>query len=216
MEAVGIWGATVARGSGIGREILRRLAANNEQQPIYLFGRSQAKLEETAKNFGNVKGLFAWDIEKEDKVALYAEYLVSNNIKTLICSVGVGIGDPLPFLTKNDFLSMVNSNLIVPTLIIKYSLVPLKKLQGGRIIVFGSIVAVKPSDGASGYTASKTGLKGLIEATRHELKKTFPEVSLHSIYATSVNKIGINSVIESTFLLTRLPYGVHADIILDK
>jgi short-subunit dehydrogenase len=215
MEAIGIWGATPARGSGIGREILRTLAANNEP-PVYLFGRYQNKLEETARNFANVKGIFAWDIENEDKASQFQDYVINNNIRTLICCVGIGVGDPLPFLTKKDLIAMGNSNRVVPSLIIKYSIAPMKKLHGGRLIIFGSIVAFKPSDGASGYVGTKMGLRGVVEASRNEIKTAFQEVSLHAIYATSANKIGLSSVVDSTLFLTKLPFGINADIILDK
>lgn len=162
------------------------------------------------------KGIFTWDVENEEKSALYQNYIVDNNIKTLICCVGIGVGDPLPFLTKKDFIAMINSNLLVPSLIIKHSIVPLKRLQGGRIIVFGSVVAFKPSDGFSGYVGTKTGLRGIVEATRNEIKGAFQEVSLHAIYPTNVKRVEMSSVVEATLFLTTLPFGVNADIILDK
>jgi short-subunit dehydrogenase len=215
MDSIGIWGATTSKGSGIGNEILRKLTKNSEQ-PIYLFGRSTSKLEKAVGNLTNVKGIFTWDVENEEKSTLYQNYIVDNNIRTLICCIGTGVGDPLPFLTKKDFIAMINSNLLVPSLIIKHSIVPLKRLQGGRIIVFGSIVAFKPSDGASGYVGTKTGLRGIVEATRNEIKAAFPEVSLHAIYANSAKRVGLSSVVEATLFLTTLPFGVSADIILDK
>jgi short-subunit dehydrogenase len=215
MDAIGIWGATVGRGSGIGNDILRRLASDGSRV-IYVFGRSEDKLRKLMAENPKVRDSFTWDIASEDKSEPYQDYLVKNEVKTLICTVGTGIGDPLPFLAQKDMTAMVMSNLVVPSMIMKYSMVPMKKLKGGRIIMFGSIVSFRPFEGASGYVGTKAGLRGMIEATRSELGRAFPEVSIHAIYTTTVAKLGLESVANTVLYLTGLPFGTHADIILDR
>jgi short-subunit dehydrogenase len=81
-------------------------------------------------------------------------------------------------------------------------------------MMFGSIASVKPTEGISGYAGTKTGLKGFIDSARYELRDTFPEVSIHGIYPTTVHHVGIDSVLNAVLYLMKIKFGVHADIVL--
>ena len=48
---------------------------------------------------------------------------------------------------------MVEANLMMLS-ILKYSLLPMEQLQGGRIILFGSIASFGPEEGACGHSAT--------------------------------------------------------------
>lgn len=129
--------------------------------------------------------------------------------------MGFGVGNPIPFLSQPELSEMVEANLVSPFMILKHSLLPLKQLNGGRVIVFGSITSFKAEEGASGYTATKMAVRGLIEATRRELKSGFQSVSVHGVYTGSMSKVGISSVLDAVSCLVHMPCGVHADIIID-
>lgn len=180
-----------------------------------MFGRSEAKLADLRGGFPAVKGSLAWDLRDETKAERYQRYLTDNGIKTVVCAVGAGIGNPLPFLSQAELAEMVEANLISPFMILKHSALPLKRLEGGRIIMFGSITSMRAEEGASGYSATKTALRGLVESSRRELKNGFQSVSVHGVYTGSSNKVGMASIVDAVAYLSRLPFGVHSDVVIN-
>ncbi|MHB0995931.1 MAG: SDR family NAD(P)-dependent oxidoreductase [Elusimicrobiales bacterium] len=213
MEPIGIWGAAPGRGDGIGKSILEKLV--KEHNAVHVFGRSKDKIHALRKTFDTVKGSHVWDLRDESRAESYQKYLSENNIRTVISTVGAGVGNPIPFLSQGELTEMVEANLVSPFMILKHSLLPLKQLNGGRVIIFGSITSIKAEEGASGYTATKMAIRGMIEAARRELKSGFQMVSVHGVYTGSMRKVGIASVLEAITCLTHIPYGVHTDIIID-
>lgn len=214
METIGIWGTTPGRGSGIGKAILERLATANNTA-VHVFGRSETGIQKIRAAFPAVKGSLIWDLRDETKAGTYQQYLTEHGIKTVISTVGVGIGNPILFLTQPELSTMVDANLISPFMILKYSALPLKQIDGGRVIMFGSITSIRIDQGACGYSATKMALKGLVEAARRELRTGFQSVSVHGVYTGNANKVQMASIVEAVCYLSRLPCGVHADIILD-
>jgi NAD(P)-dependent dehydrogenase (short-subunit alcohol dehydrogenase family) len=81
--------------------------------------------------------------------------------------------------------------------------------------MFGSITSLRAEEGACGYSATKMALKGLVDATRRELGSGFKSVSVHGVYAGSVSKVGMASVVDAVSYLIRLSCGVHADIVIN-
>ncbi len=180
-----------------------------------MFGRSQAKLDDLRASFPTVKGSLAWDLRAEAKAEEYQRYLTDNGIKTVINAVGAGIGNPLPFLSQPELTEMVEANLVSPYMILKHSILPLKRLDGGRVIMFGSITSIHAEEGASGYSATKMALRGLVEASRRELKNGFQSVSVHGVYTGNSNKVRMTSIVEAVAYLSRLPCGVHSDVVIN-
>jgi short-subunit dehydrogenase len=182
---------------------------------VHVLGRSEEALAELRKAFAAVKGSWAWDLRDEGKAEAYQRYLTDNRIRTVVSTVGVGIGNPLPLLSQSELGAMVEANLVSPFMILKHSLVPLKQQGGGRIIVFGSITSIIAQEGASGYSASKMAIRGLLEAARRELRNGFQMISLHGVYTGSVERIKMSSAVEAVRYLARLHCGVHADVIVN-
>jgi short-subunit dehydrogenase len=181
-----------------------------------VLGRSAAKVAELRSAFPAVKGSFVWDLRDEAQAEAYQRYLSENGIKTVINAVGSGVANPIPFLSQPELREMVEANLVSPFMILKNSLLPLKQLNGGRVIMFGSITSYRPEEGASGYSATKMALRGLVEAARRELRNGFQSVSVHGIYAGSVKKVRMTSVVDAVCgYLLRLPYGVQAYVIVN-
>lgn len=54
-----------------------------------------------------------------------------------------------------------------------------------------------------------------MEASRRELKNGFQSVSVHGVYTGSVSKVQMSSIVEAVCYLCRLPYGVHADVVIN-
>lgn len=213
MDAIGIWGATSGRGSGIGKSVLEKLTVSPNTS-VFVFGRSEVKVSELSSSFPPVKGSLVWDLRDEVAGEQYQKYLVANHIQTVISTVGLGVSNPVPFLTREELTEMVEANLMSAFTILKYSLLPMKQLQGGRIILFGSIASFGPEEGACGYSATKMALRGLVESARKELRKGFESISVHGVYPASVRKIGTACVVDAVCYLLLVPYGVHSDVIL--
>jgi short-subunit dehydrogenase len=157
----------------------------------------------------------SWALDEERDGVRYQNYLRTHQIANVISTVGLGIGNPLPFLALGEMKDMVSANLLSPFLILKHSFLPIKELGGGRVIMFGSIASVKADEGAVGYSATKMALRGLLESSRRELKSGYQSVSLHGVYTGNIKKVGLASVVDAVRYLLRLPYGVHGDIILN-
>ena len=182
---------------------------------VYVFGRSKSKLEELLIEYPRIKGIFQWDLRDETLTKLYQDYLLRNNIASIVDVIGRGYPNPIPFLSLNEMQDMIDSNLVSQFTILKSSLVPFKHKERGRMIFFNSIVSFRPNEGASGYVASKMGLRGLLESARYELRMGFKEISLHGLYMQNVARIQMKTAIDSVFYLLNLPYGTQADIIVD-
>jgi NAD(P)-dependent dehydrogenase (short-subunit alcohol dehydrogenase family) len=213
MDAIGIWGATAGRGDGIGRAVLETLT-QDAATAAFAFGRSEAQVESLRNALPAVKGSLVWDLANEAAGEQYQSYLIEHHIQTVISAIGGGVGNPVPFLTRKEFGEMVDGNLMSAFMILKYSLLPMKQLGGGRIVLVGSIASFAPEEGACGYSATKMALRGMVEAVRRELKMGFQTISLHAVYPASVGKIGIPCVVDAVRYLVRLPVGVHSDVII--
>lgn len=180
-----------------------------------MFARSDTKIDKLTVTLPKIRGSMAWELKDEDRSENYRRYLVDNDINNIVSTVGLGIGSPIPFLSHGELNEMIAANLVSPFLILKHSALSLKQLGGGRIVLFGSIVSIQPEQGASGYSATKMGLRGLVESARRELKNGFKSVSVHCVYSGNVKKVEMGSLVDAVCYLLRLPYGVNADVVLD-
>ena len=172
-------------------------------------------MNELCGAFPSVGGSLVWDLRDEAGAERYQQYLRDSGIRSIVSTVGLGVGNPIPFLAQVELQGMIEANLVSPFMILKYSLLPMKQLDGGRIIMFGSITSFQPQQGACGYAATKMALRGLVESTRRELRMGFQSVSVHGVYTGPVSKVGIASIVDAVSYLLRVPFGVHADVILD-
>lgn len=181
---------------------------------MFLFGRNPDKLSAVLNKYGAAKGTFVYDIEKGDKTSEYADYLLRNKIQTVISTVGVGRGGKLQDLDPKDLFEMTRANFIVPSLILKSSVEPLERIGGGRVILFGSIVSVRPQEGSSGYSGTKAALKGLIDSARNELRDFCPAVSIHGIYSTTFDYVGYDTILNSILYLMGTKFGINIDVVI--
>jgi 3-oxoacyl-[acyl-carrier protein] reductase len=72
-------------------------------------------------------------------------------------------------LSKEDFLKVVNNNLITTFLVSKEFIPEMREQNGGRIINVSSVVGFTGAAGASHYSAAKAGIVGLTKSMALEL-----------------------------------------------
>jgi len=128
--------------------------------------------------------------------------------------VGFGANETIQSITLSEFRRMLSSNLIVPFAILKASLEAFVEMGGGRIVMFCSIVAFREDEGLSGYTATKVGLRGLINTSRREVKER-NNVSIHGVYNQSIQYTGMKTILDSVLYLLSVPLGVDVDLVID-
>jgi len=158
-------------GSGIGRGIARAFA--KEGAGVALTGRTQARLDDAAKEFGAFGGavlVHAADVTEPEQVdALFAAAMDRfGRLDLLVNNAGAFNGGPLVALSVEDWDHVMAVNLRAPFLCTRAALRIMKPQGVGRIINIGSISAQRVRENSAPYSTSKHGLWGLTQVTALE------------------------------------------------
>lgn len=173
--------------SGIGSSSARIFASNNYNIIInYKSNDLKAnKLKKELEDKYNVKVLLCKaDVSKEeDVIAMFNT--IKENFKTLdviVNNAGISIDQPLEDKTSNEFIEILNTNLIGPFLVIKY---------GSKLMEKGSIINVSSTNGIDteyiesiDYDASKAGV---ISLTRNFANALAPNIRVNAVAPGWVN-----------------------------
>lgn len=152
--------------SGIGREIAKQLSS--EGKTLFLTGRDEARLAEVAAATSSAASScdLTLPVEVAAMVAQAKEQL--GEIDAVIHCAGVGLIKPLEDCSDEDFVSVMNNNLRASFLLCKETLPILAAAKRGRFFAIPGILGKAGMRGASIYSASKYGLRGLVEGLRQE------------------------------------------------
>jgi NAD(P)-dependent dehydrogenase (short-subunit alcohol dehydrogenase family) len=142
-------------GTGIGRAIAQRLAADGAQ--LTLLARDEARLRDV------VPGARTRSVDIRDRDAVFAAF--DEPLDALVANAG--IGGPNPPGEGDRFDDIVRTNLYGTYWCVRAA-EPLLA-DGGRIVVTSSILARIGVAGYTGYCASKAGLLGLVRSLAAEL-----------------------------------------------
>ena len=161
-------------GSGIGRAIVRALAADG--WTIALAGRRAGPLHDTAREIdpdGGRSLVHLTDVTDEAAVgALFAAVAGRwGRLDLLVNNAGVfPPGLPLEDLAPADWRAALETNLTGAFLCTQaaFRMMKAQTPRGGRIINNGSISAQTPRPNAAAYTASKHAMAGLTKAAALE------------------------------------------------
>ena len=82
------------------------------------------------------------------------------SVQVLVANAGITKDNLLPRMTDDDFISVIEANLISAYRIAKRAIKPMMKEKWGRIILISSVVASAGQSGQANYAASKSGLVG--------------------------------------------------------
>ena len=187
MSTLGGKSAVVTGASrGIGAGIAAALSAAGAR--VALIARNQSTLADRASK---IKGSIAIaadvtdprSVEKAtDKIrsALGGPDIIVNNAG--IFSVAV-----VEETSGEQFVTMLNTNLVAPFLFVRAFLAEMKKRGSGDIITIGSIADRTIYSGNVAYSAAKFGLRAVHEVLRTELRGTGVRTSLISPAATNTD-----------------------------
>jgi meso-butanediol dehydrogenase / (S,S)-butanediol dehydrogenase / diacetyl reductase len=157
-------------GSGLGRAIAMRLAANGET--VVLLGRTLAKVQAVADTIGARAHAIACDVSDPGSVRLTFAAIAERHgrIDVLINNAAIFVPFALEEGSEEMICAQLNTNLLGPILCARAA-VPLLRAAGGGLVISISSESVERSFAwLSVYEASKAGLERFMTALRRELK----------------------------------------------
>lgn len=168
-------------GSGIGREMARRLAQEGASVAIFNRKLAPSVLKEMKVAAASSKQKFrSYGVDVTDAAALDAA--IAQAVAELgapdlaINSAGIQIARPFEELSQAEFERVVSVNLFGSR---NFAAAVLPHMNAGSQLVFvASLAAMAGSFSYAAYCASKYGVRGLAEALRIELKLKGIAVSL--------------------------------------
>ncbi|TAF54461.1 MAG: SDR family oxidoreductase, partial [Sphingobacteriia bacterium] len=157
----------------IGHQTALLLAKSGAQ--LYLTGRNPEKLNRVAQEAQvPYDRVFAMDIAQADSVKATMDKILALSpvIDILINATGIGIIKTMDSLTATEFEQTLQVNLTGSFYVLQAILPAMKALKKGLIIHVPGVLGKVPMAGAAAYSASKYGLRGMLQSIREELKRT--------------------------------------------
>jgi NAD(P)-dependent dehydrogenase (short-subunit alcohol dehydrogenase family) len=150
-------------GGGVGKATTKRLVS--EGSKVVLIGRERGKLTKVISDADTRKNMLAVtaDITREAEVLSAIEQTISayDRIDILVNNAGV-LNDPTPFhlMTDDQWMELINTNLIGTFRMTKAVLPIMMKMGGGSIINISSILGIRaiPKVPFSVYGVTKAGV----------------------------------------------------------
>ena len=166
--------AIVTGGSrGIGKAICQTFAENG-CDVAFTYNNSKESAENLAKELKNIginAKAYKSDASSFDDATQLVEDVINDfgKIDKLVNNAGIKKDNLLMRMNKEDFDSVVNTNLSSVFNLTKASIRTFLKQRSGSIINISSVVGVKGNAGQSNYSASKAGIIGFSKSVALEL-----------------------------------------------
>lgn len=157
---------------GIGRAIAIKLAENGATVIVNYNG-SKEKAEETKKLIEEIGGkacISCFDVSDEAACKAGIEGILKefSKVDVLVNNAGITRDKLLMGMSDDDFMSVLNTNLVGSFHTIKFLIRNFLKLKGGSIINISSVSGVMGNPGQANYSASKAGVIGLTKSAARE------------------------------------------------
>ena len=166
--------AIVTGGSrGIGKAICQTFAENG-CDVAFTYNNSKESAENLAKDLKNIginAKAYKSDASSFDDATQLVEDVINDfgKIDILVNNAGIKKDNLLMRMDKEDFDSVINTNLSSVFNLTKVSIRTFLKQRSGSIINISSVVGVKGNAGQSNYSASKAGIIGFSKSVALEL-----------------------------------------------
>ncbi|MEJ8278805.1 SDR family NAD(P)-dependent oxidoreductase [Pseudonocardia spirodelae] len=182
--------AVTGAGSGIGRALALRLAADGCH--LALADRDAAGLAETAALAGSSVRVTTTELDVADEKAVYAwaDAVVADHgaVHLVVNNAGVALSGTVGGLSLEDYRWIMDINFWGVVYGTKAFLPHLEAAGEGHVVNLSSIFGVAAQPLMSGYNASKYAVRGFTESLRQDLELTGSPVS-----ATCVHPGGIRT-----------------------
>lgn len=178
--------------SGLGKTLVKELSKNFV---VYAGARNPEGVEE-GRNIKPIK----LDITSEKDCLDVVERIVEKEgrIDVLINNAGYALVGPTTDFKTEEFLKILDTNIVGAFRLIKYAVPYMKKQKGGRIINITSLNGIISLPNFGLYSSSKHGLHALGIALRYELQK-------YGIWVTNLAPGAIASESKTTKSLPHKP-----------
>jgi len=160
-------------GSGIGRAIALSLWSRGAQ--VCLIGRTQGKLEATARMVGDdTTRLAIWpvDLTDEEGIALIKSRLLTTygRLDILVHCAGVIYTGAVETASPREFDAQYRANVFAPFCLTQ-ALLPILKAAPGQIVFVNSSAGLTAPRDVSQFAATQHGLKALADSLRAEVNQ---------------------------------------------
>jgi 3-oxoacyl-[acyl-carrier protein] reductase len=157
--------ALVTGGSrGIGRAIVRRLAAGGARV-VFTYHRNAAAAAELTAELPSAEAVAVDQADPAGLAAMFAP--VSDGLDILVNNAAIGSQTPIAELTDEEINRVFTVNTMFPLMAIRAA-IPLLR-EGGRVINISSLNTAVPAPGLSLYCASKAALEQITAVAAREL-----------------------------------------------
>jgi 7-alpha-hydroxysteroid dehydrogenase len=159
-------------GTGIGAACARRAA--EEGARVTICGRTQSRLEATAESIRSAGGeasIVVADVTLEDDVARVMASAVSfgNGLNGVVANAGGG-GGLAPYHLQNleEFVRVLNLNVVSTLLCIKHAVPHLARAGGGSFVAMSSIAGHVTHRYFGAYPVAKAGIESMVQNAADE------------------------------------------------
>lgn len=196
---------------GVGNFIAEQLVKSGQRKVIFHYRSEKENIVNLCKKYDLQveKHAFQADLTNESEIAKLVEN-VNNHFGSVECLAnvaGMSKNGMSWKLSKQDFLEVIEGNLLTAFLCSKAVIPQMREKQFGRIINFSSVVGFAGVAGASHYCAAKAGLVGLTKALALELaskKITVNAIALGYFNAGLIDSVPSEMQAE---ILKKIPAG---------
>lgn len=154
---------------GIGEEIAKTFYKAGAS--IIISGTRREKLESLQQQLGKNVFIETCNLANKDEVATLIDRAVGHTgkIDILVCNAGITRDKLLITMKEEDFLEVVNINLLASFILNRDVVKKMMKQKWGRVINISSVIGSTGNSGQANYAASKAGLQSLTKSIAQEV-----------------------------------------------
>jgi 3-oxoacyl-[acyl-carrier protein] reductase len=160
---------------GIGYSVTQALLAGGAS--VFTCGRDEQAVKTTLENLGDagskdrVAGIAA-DVRRYEDCSKVIQGAAERfgGLDILVNNAGIGIFKPVDQLSREEWDSIIQTNLSGVFYCCREAIPLMRKRGGGYIFNISSLAGVNPFAGGSAYNASKFGLNGFSEAMMQDVR----------------------------------------------
>lgn len=162
---------------GIGLQVARTFAKQNEKHAIGICARKKDELENAAKELRGISSRHDFfssvcDVSQEKEVNAFVSEFEQKfgAIDVLVNNAGFGIFKSVIDLTKQEFESVIATNLRGVFLFTRAALPKMRARKTGTVITINSLAGKNGFAGGAAYCASKFAVRGMMQCLFLEVR----------------------------------------------
>jgi 3-oxoacyl-[acyl-carrier protein] reductase len=154
---------------GIGKAIVTKFLEYGAQ--IAVSGSNEKKLHDLATELQSNLHIFPCNLADHEATSSLVNKVEEElqGVDIVVCNAGITKDNLALRMTNEDFIEVVNLNLISTFILNKAAIKLMMKRRHGRIINVSSVIASMGNPGQANYAASKAGIEGLTRSLAKEV-----------------------------------------------